>query len=257
MLASIVSTEFELCESDTISIAGISSGGTGGHTYLWMGNGAPYVSATSNANAEFRDAPPGNYELIFTATDANGCIETDKIDITVFPITYNTVNDTICPNELPFTWNGEVYDVAGTYVNILTNVFGCDSVITYNLFVRDELILTATTINDGTSATPSGSIDLTVNGTSSPYTFNWSNGETTEDLTGLTAGDYFVTVTDVNGCTDTLSVSVSSDLGDIVASAIPTPVDCYGNNTGAIALTVSGGAPHILSVGAMAKSPKI
>ncbi|GAB1451525.1 hypothetical protein MASR2M47_15810 [Draconibacterium sp.] len=243
LLASIVSTEFELCESDTISIAGISSGGTGGHTYLWMGNGAPYVSATSNANAEFRDAPPGNYELIFTATDANGCSETDKIDITVFPITYNTVNDTICPNELPFTWNGEVYDVAGTYVNILTNVFGCDSVITYNLFVRDELILTATTINDGTSATPSGSIDLTVNGTSSPYIFNWSNGETTEDLTGLTAGDYFVTVTDVNGCTDTLSVSVSSDLGDIVASAIPTPVDCYGNNTGAIALTVSGGAP--------------
>ena len=68
--------------------------------------------------------------------------------------------------------------------------------------------------------------------------------ETTEDISGLTAGDYTVTVTDFNGCTETLIVTVSSYLGDIIVDAIPTPVDCYGNNTGSIDLTVSGGVPN-------------
>lgn len=243
LLASIVSADFEVCELESITIEGTSSGGTGSHTYLWMGDGAPYVLASTNSKTEFTGAPAGKYNLIFTTTDENACLASDTIDIRVWPITYNTVFDTICPADIPFTWNGEVFDAAGTYENILTNVYGCDSVITFNLFVRDEMILTATTINDGASPTPSGSIDLTVNGTSSPYTFNWSNGETTEDLNGLIAGDYFVTVTDVNGCSDTLSVTVSSDLGDIIVTAIPTPVDCYGDNTGAISLNVSGGAP--------------
>ncbi len=243
ILASITPGNREMCESDTISLEGISSGGTGIHTYLWLGNGALYLDDPTSSKPDFTGAPAGDYNLIFTATDKNGCIASDAIDIIVWPITYNTVFDTICPSDLPFTWNGSVYDLAGTYENIITNVHGCDSVITYNLFVRDEFILTATTVNDGQTANPSGSIDLTVNGTSSPYTFNWSSGETTEDLSGLTAGDYLVTVTDVNGCTNTLIVTVSSDLGDIVVTAIPTPVECYGDNTGAIRLNVSGGAP--------------
>jgi gliding motility-associated-like protein len=248
LFASIVSTDFEICESDTLQIEGRSSGGTGIRTHLWMGDGAAYAVAANNAKTLFTGAPAGDYKLIFTATDANGCFAADTMDIKVLPITYNTVGDTICPSDLPFAWNGQVYDAAGTYINILKNVHGCDSIITYNLFVRDEFILTATTINDGTTAIPSGSIDLTVTGNSSPYTFNWSNGETTEDLSGLSAGDYFVTVTDANGCTDTLSVSVSSDLGDIIVQATAIPVDCYGNNSGAINLTVSGGAaPYTFS----------
>ncbi len=243
LLASIAPGDREMCESDTISLAGISSGGTGSHTYLWLGNGAPYLSDVSSLKPDFRAAPAGDYKLIFTATDKNGCVASDAIDIKVWPITYNTVFDTICPSDLPYTWNGSVYDIAGSYENIIKNVYGCDSVITYNLFVRDEMILTATAVNDGQTADPSGSIDLTVSGTSSPYTFVWSNGETTEDLNDLTAGDYLVTVTDVNGCTKTLNVIVSSDLGDIVVTAVPTPIDCYGDNTGAIRLNVSGGAP--------------
>lgn len=243
ILASIAPGDREMCESETISIEGISSGGTGSHTYLWLGTGAPYLSAANGTKIEFRDAPAGDYNLIFTATDKNGCVATETIDIKVWPITYNTVFDTICPSDLPYTWNGSVYDLAGTYENIIKNVYGCDSVITYNLHVRDEIILTATTINDGATPLPSGSIDLTVDGTSSPYSFSWSNGETTEDLSGLTAGDYLVTVTDVNGCTNTLKVTVSSDLGDIIVAAIPIPVECYGDNTGAITLNVSGGAP--------------
>ena len=49
-----------------------------------------------------------------------------------------------------------------------------------------------------------GSIDITVEGGCEPYTYAWSNGETSEDLDNIGAGNYLVTVTDPNELTITL-----------------------------------------------------
>ena len=55
-------------------------------------------------------------------------------------------------------------------------------------------------------------IDLSVSGGSGSYTYSWSDGSTTEDLTSLAAGTYSVTVTDNNwGCTATTSVTISQN----------------------------------------------
>ncbi len=53
-----------------------------------------------------------------------------------------------------------------------------------------------------------GSVDLLINGGGAPYTFSWSNGDTSEDIFGLKAGDYTVTVTDVIGQTATTTCSL-------------------------------------------------
>jgi gliding motility-associated-like protein len=211
LTASLVASATEICLPDIILLEGISSGGTGSHTYLWTGTGAPFLSATNITNPEFKGSPAGVYSLVYTVTDGNNCSTSKNISLEVFPVTYNTVSDTLCPADLPYTWNGVVYDAAGTYENIITNVYGCDSVITFKLTVFDKIELTATTQNAGPANQPIGSINLSVSGGNPNYTFLWSNNETSEDLSGLSSGEYTVTVTDANGCSEILLVKVISE----------------------------------------------
>ena len=94
----------------------------------------------------------------------------------------------------------------------------------------------------------SSSIDLTVTGGTPGYTYSWSNGATTEDLTNLSPGTYSVVVTDLNGCTETASYTVQNQNPVLsVASAI-SPVLCAGGQDGSIIVTAAGGnAPYNVS----------
>ncbi|NDG33346.1 hypothetical protein EB118_25190, partial [bacterium] len=71
----------------------------------------------------------------------------------------------------------------------------------------------------------------------------WSNNTTQEDPQNLAAGTYTVTVTDANGCTAQTSVTITQPQGGLTLSATHVNVLCFGNNTGSINLTVTGGTP--------------
>ncbi len=104
-----------------------------------------------------------------------------------------------------------------------------------------ELAIATTTVtcNGGTD----GAVDLTVSGGLAPYTFSWNNQVTTEDQTGLGAGDYTVTVTDANGCTKSATATVSEPDALQIAATTAAATDIAGN--GAIDVTVTGGtAPY-------------
>ena len=88
-----------------------------------------------------------------------------------------------------------------------------------------------------------GSIDLTVSGGTAPYTYTWSNGATTEDVSGLSAGSYTVTVTDVNACSVTVSNIIVGEPSQLTANCSPTDVSCNGGSDGAVDLTAAGGTP--------------
>src|SRR5690606_15582324 len=90
-----------------------------------------------------------------------------------------------------------------------------------------------------------GAVDLTVAGGTAPYSFIWSNGATTEDVTDLPAGTYSVTITDANLCTVTIDDIVITEPDEIDAQFSATNVTCFGADDGAVDLTVAGGtAPY-------------
>ena len=85
-----------------------------------------------------------------------------------------------------------------------------------------------------------GGIDLTVSGGVAPYTYSWSNGGTTQDLGGISAGSYTVTVTDSS------SPQLSANLTVTVPAFTPTSINGVVTSTstgGNINITATGNAP--------------
>ena len=92
-----------------------------------------------------------------------------------------------------------------------------------------------------------GSIDLTVTGGTRPYTYAWSNNTTAQDPSNLIAGVYTVTVTDANGCTATLSITITQPATAVSISTTVQNILCL-NGTGSINSSPSGGvSPYTYS----------
>jgi gliding motility-associated-like protein len=123
--------------------------------YLWNGN-------IYNAAGTYKDT------LISTA----GCDSIVTLTLTVKPVITGTQSVTICPNQLPYLWNGNSYNTTGTYKDTLISVSGCDSIVTLFLNVTTA---SSKTENISTCATsyklPNG---VMVN-TSGVYTSNFTN----------------------------------------------------------------------------------
>lgn len=88
----------------------------------------------------------------------------------------------------------------------------------------------------------SGHVEMIVFGAFPPYSFNWSNGDTTQNISNVTAGNFIVTVTDNHNCNYIDSIEVTQPdqllLNSVVANAL-----CFGSNDGTIDLNPSGGTP--------------
>jgi gliding motility-associated-like protein len=88
---------------------------------------------------------------------------------------------------------------------------------------------------------PNGAIEITISGGTSPYTFAWSNGDTTQNINGLAVGSYGVSVTDAQGCVGNLGFTVDS-VAQMVLTDVSTYSSCSGNlGTGAV--SIQGGNP--------------
>ncbi|QLE00027.1 DUF11 domain-containing protein [Galbibacter sp. BG1] len=147
---------------------------------------------------------------------------------------------------------------AGTYTATITDTNGCTNPTPISVTITEPgaVVSGSTTSTDVLcNGDSTGSIDLTPAGGVAPYTFAWNttNGtipagqNSNEDLTGLVAGTYTVVITDSNGCTNpnAISVQISEPSNPITSTISQTNVACFGDSTGAINSTPSGGtAPY-------------
>lgn len=131
---------------------------------------------------------------------------------------------------------------AGEYTSTVTDKNGCQASYTATIEQPTELIKTIDAITDircyGDST---GSIYVTVREGIAPYTFKWSNGASTEDIRGLKAGSYKLTIMEANGCQSFLEASIEEPALFKAAVADTKDIQCFGNTTGAIHISVAGG----------------
>ena len=98
---------------------------------------------------------------------------------------------------------------AGTYSVTVNDNGGLISTTTVIIAEPARLALAGFVINVSSSGGSDGGVNLTTRGGTPDFSFAWSNGATTKDIGGLTAGDYTVTVTDGYGCQASLSETVT------------------------------------------------
>jgi hypothetical protein len=143
---------------------------------------------------------------IQTLVNAAGCDSTIILYLTINRPTTNTITQSSCNS---YTLNNQTYTQSDTYTLNLTNAAGCDSIVTLNLTINNSPSASGSSTGATFHGATDGSVNLTVSGGASPYSFNWSNGANTEDLNAVAAGSYTVTITDANNCSSTTSVTVN------------------------------------------------
>jgi gliding motility-associated-like protein len=137
---------------------------------------------------------------------------------------------------------------AGTYAITVTDANGCTANASASVPGSPGVSAQADVAAPLCHASDEGSIDLTVNAGTAPFSYAWSNGANSEDLTTLAAGDLSITVTDANGCTWDSLITVPAPAAitsDTLLShyANGHNISSWGGSDGSIALNVAGGTP--------------
>ena len=136
------------------------------------------------------------------------------------------------------------YNTAGTYTVTLTatNSGGSDQEVRTNyIVVRPRPTVTANPTAT-TCAQNNGGVTLSVSGGTPNYSYLWSNGATTQNLTNVATGTYTVTVTDANTCSRTASGTVTAVAAPTVNTGNIIHTTC-GQNNGSASVAASGGTP--------------
>lgn len=242
-------------------------GGTQPYSYQWyLGTDtfAPQGPITENIT----QLPGGDYYLVIT--DANGCmapftrriIDPDSLIVTLSDTNAGcngsatgSVLASVRGGTTPYQylWNNFTTDSfqrnipAGTYTVVVTDSNGCHQNKAITVSQSPALVVVVTDTNPSCASSNNGSISLSVSGGRPTYTYSWNTTpvQTTATISNLAAGSYTVTITDLNGCSQTETVVLTAPSPLEVNTAISNPT-CSGGDNGFVSLDVRGGtAPYL------------
>ena len=135
-----------------------------------------------------------------------------------------------------FAWlpGGEVTEdisglAAGNYSVLVTDSNGCTTTASYTV-IQPPALTANTSGNDANCGQSDGDITAFPSGGTGSYTYSWNTTpvQTNSTATGLMAGSYDVTITDVNGCITTTSTNISDIGGGTATVSIDNNTSCFG-----------------------------
>ena len=136
-----------------------------------------------------------------------GCDSVITTTLSVFQTDYVEIDTILCSGQTYQLPNGEITGETGIYTFVFANQSGCDSTVTVVVAVTGPVVITNATITPD-NGSGNGAISVSVTGGVNVYQYQWSNGANSSNITGLTAGDYTLTVTEGYGCSWVFSFEV-------------------------------------------------
>jgi PKD repeat protein len=135
---------------------------------------------------------------------------------------------------------------AGSYSVIVNDAQGCSDSSFIDLSNSNAPIISAVKLNATCNGNTDGAINISVTGGTSPYLYTWNVAPpqtNTQDLTGLSAGNYLVLVNDAQGCVSVRTYAVTQPAA-LIVNATATTATCNANNATATANVTGGTAPY-------------
>jgi len=215
---------------------------------------------------------PGIYTV--TATDSNLCMSTVDVIITspngllVTLAQVGTINcagdsnvdivSTVTGGTIPYQYlwtNGgpitpNYLNVgAGTYTLVIADSNLCLTSATI-VITEPDTLFASITIDQIISCggNPTGELTANAVGGTQPYSYTWSNGDTTANISNLSGGTYTVTITDDHGCSDTASVTLTNPSTIIANQTVINTITCNSVCDGSVTYAPTGGvSPYVIS----------
>ena len=216
-------------EANNGAIIAHAGGGSGLLQYSLNGNNY----STSNVFTNLQ----GGLTYILYVKDALNCVRTSSVfvyqpnelivestlaDVTCAGGNNGAINLSVTGGTLPYQYNWSngqnsqgIFNLTEGNYSVTVNDFnGCEKQLNFSIDQpQNPLIVNAISTNSSGGGVADGAIDITITGGVSPYSFLWSNGAITEDISDLLPGAYLVTITDVNGCITSATFMVNSTVG--------------------------------------------
>ncbi len=244
--------------SSNATISSAVNGGTAPYAYLWRPGGQNSANITGQS--------AGTYTLV--VTDAHGCKDSASITISqpaLLTANISSVTDIKCNGSntgsatvtvaggtppYAYSWapSGGTGSTAtglgaGTYTVTVTDKNGCTGTAQVTITQPSAINISKGVTEVTCNGLCNGSSSVTVSGGTPGYNYSWSNGKTTSGITGLCPGNYSLTVTDNNGCTETALVTITqpSPLAVFISSTTSSCNICNGSATASV---TGGTAPY-------------
>ena len=231
--------------------------GSAPYTYLWSNNGNTQTITGLGANT-----------YTVTITDNLGCTgtasttvssSTTNISSTIMATSTqcgsNTGSATVTPTNgtasYTYHWNNNQSTAgitglgAGGYQVTITDANGCTGTASTSVNTPNGPSATQTSASVYCHGMSNGSVDVTTTGGTGNISYIWNSGATTEDLSGVAAGTYTLTITDANNCSFTITSTVTEP-AVLQATGVATNITCFGAGNGGVDLSVTGGTPNYL-----------